>query len=234
MNEALDFETYLVISNNKFEIYLLDIKNFKNLYKKEFKYQTDLEQIDLNLLDEFLEKNIFSIEKVAGSFVNKINLIIQNKTILNLDLSVKKKNYSENISDVFLKNILTDVKDLFKESYREYKLMHMLINKYIINEESYTSLKDEINSDEICLEIKLISISNLIVFEIENILKKYQIQVINYFDKEYLKDFFKDEQLEISHMANKILNGINNNEVLLTSKNTKKLGFFEKFFQLFS
>ena len=112
--------------------------------------------------------------------------------------------------------------------------MHMLINKYIVNEESYTSLKDETNSDEICLEIKLISISNLVVFEIENILKKYQIQVINYFDKEYLKDFFKDEQLEISHMANKILNGINNNEVLLTSKNTKKLGFFEKFFQLFS
>lgn len=234
MNEAIDFETYLVISNDKFEIYLLDIKNFENLYKKEFKYQTDLEKIDLNLLDEFLEKHIFSIEKVAGSFVNKINLIIQNKTILNLDLSVKKKNYSQNISDVFLKNILTDVKDLFKESYREYKLIHMLINKYIVNEKSYTSLKDETNSDEICLEIKLISISNSIVFEIENILKKYQIQVINYFDKEYLKDFFKDEQLEISHMANKILNGINNNEVLLTSKNTKKLGFFEKFFQLFS
>ena len=231
MNEAIDFETYLVISNDKFEIYLLDIKNFENLYKKEFKYQTDLEKIDLNLLDEFLEKHIFSIEKVAGSFVNKINLIIQNKTILNLDLSVKKKNYSQNISDVFLKNILTDVKDLFKESYREYKLIHMLINKYIVNEKSYTSLKDETNSDEICLEIKLISISNSIVFEIENILKKYQIQVINYFDKEYLKDFFKDEQLEISHMANKILNGINNNEVLLTSKNTKKLGFFEKFFQ---
>ena len=234
MNEAIDFETYLVISNNKFEIYLLDIKNFKNLYKKEFKYQTDLEKIDLNLLDEFLEKHIFSIEKVAGSFVNKINLIIQSKTILNLDLSVKKKNYSQNISEVFLKNILTDIKDLFKESYREYKLIHMLINKYIINEESYTSLKDKINSDEICLEIKLISISNLIAFEIENILKKYQIQVINYFDKEYLKDFFKDEQLEISHMANKILNGVNNNQVLLTSKNTKKLGFFEKFFQLFS
>ena len=234
MNEAIDFETYLVISNDKFEIYLLDIKNFENLYKKEFKYQTDLEKIDLNLLDEFLEKHIFSIEKVAGRFVNKINVIIQNKKVLNLNLSVKKKNYSQNISDVFLKNILTDVKDLFKESYREYKLIHMLINKYIVNEKSYTSLKDETNSDEICLEIKLISISNSIVFEIENILKKYQIQVINYFDKEYLKDFFKDEQLEISHMANKILNGINNNEVLLTSKNTKKLGFFEKFFQLFS
>ena len=195
------------------------------------------------LASDLLTFNALAINKQIQKFYERLNhsdqivnndLIIQNKTILNLDLSVKKKNYSQNISDVFLKNILTDIKDLFKESYREYKLMHMLINKYIINEEIYTSLKDEINSDEICLEIKLISISNLIVFEIENILKKYQIQVINYFDKEYLKDFFKDEQLEISYMANKILNGINNNEVLLTSKNTKKLGFFEKFFQLFS
>ena len=73
--------------------------------------------------------------------------------------------------------------------------MHMIINKYIINEESYNSFKDETNSDEICLEIKLISISNLIIFEIENILKKYQIQVNNYLDKEYLKDFFKDETI---------------------------------------
>ena len=234
MNEAIDFETYLVISNDKFEIYLLDIKNFENLYKKEFKYQTYLEKIDLNLLDEFLEKHIYSIEKVAGSFVNKINLIIQNKTILNLDLSVKKKNYSQNISDVFLKNILTDVKDLFKESYREYKLMHMLINKYIVNEESYTSLKDETNSDEICLEIKLISISNSIIFEIENILKRYQIQVNNYLDKAYIKDFHKDEKIDISHKAHKLLSGSNINEVRIISKTSQKQGFFEKFFQLFS
>ena len=31
-----------------------------------------------------------------------------------------------------------------------------------------------------------------------------------------------------------ILNGCNVNEVMVVQKNTKKLGFFEKFFQLFS
>ena len=86
--------------------------------------------------------------------------------------------------------MLTDVKDLFKENYNQYKLMHMIINKYIIDGISYSSLKDKINNDEIFLEIKLISISNSIIFEIENILKKYQIQVNNYLDKSYVKDFF--------------------------------------------
>ena len=234
MNDLVDFETYLIISNKKFEIHLLDIKNFKNLYKKEFNYETDLEKIDLNLLSEFLDKNIFRIEKLARNFVNNINVIIENNSILNFDLSLKKKNYSGHITNSFLENILSDAKDLFQESYSQYKLMHMLINKYIIGGISYSSLKDKINSDEIFLEIKLISISNSIIFDIEKILKKYQIQVNNYLDKAYIKDFYKNEKIDISHQAHKLLSGSNNNEVRIISKTSQKRGFFEKFFQLFS
>ena len=42
------------------------------------------------------------------------------------------------------------------------------------------------------------------------------------------------KDIEISEMAFDILNGCNVNEVMVVQKNTKKLGFFEKFFQLFS
>ena len=35
-------------------------------------------------------------------------------------------------------------------------------------------------------------------------------------------------------MTHRILNGYNENEVTFLPKNPKKLGFFEKFFQLFS
>ena len=234
MNEIIDFETYLIISHEKFEIHLLDIKNFKILYKKEFIFRTDLEKTDLNLLSEFLENNIFMIEKVADGFVNNINVIIENDLILNFDLGVKKKNYSGNITKLFLENTLSDINELFQENYNEYKLMHMLINKYTINGVSYSSLQDKINSDEIFVEIKLISISNSIIFEIENFLKKYQIRVNNYLDRTYTKDFLKNEKLDISQKAYKILNGFNTNEVRITSKTPQKLSFFEKFFQLFS
>ena len=234
MNQVPDFETYLIISYDKFEIQLLDTKNFINLYKDELIYETFRDNIDLNLLIEFLEKNIFKLEKVLGRFVNNINLIIENKSVLKIDLGVKRKNYSGNITNVFLENVLKDIKDLFKESYREYKLLHMLINKYTVNGESFFSLQNEINSDEIFLEIKLISIPNLITLEVENILKKYQIQVNNYLDKEYVKGFFLDKQLDVSQMAYKLKNGMNKNEIQITSKSPKKLGFFEKFFQLFS
>ena len=110
----------------------------------------------------------------------------------------------------------------------------MIINKYIIDGTSYFLLNDNVDGDEICLEIKFISISNLIVFEIESILKKYQIQVNHYFDKNYVKEISRKENLDISQMAHKLLNGINSNEVRIIPKLSQKLGFFEKFFQLFS
>ena len=234
MNKEIDFETYLIISYGKFEIFLLDIKNHKDIYQEEFKFRDVSEKLDLNLLNDFLENNIFKIEKLAGNFVNNINIVIENKSILTSNIGIKKKNYTGEITDIILESMLTDVKDLFKENYNQYKLIHMIIDKYIIDGVSYSSLQDQISNDEICLEIKLISIPNLLILEIENILKKYQIQVNNFLDKGYVKDFFLDEQLDISQMAHKLKNGMNNNEVLITSKSSKKLGFFEKFFQLFS
>ena len=234
MNKEIDFETYLIISYGKFEIFLFDIKNHKNIYQEEFKFRDDSEKLDFNLLNEFLENNIFKIEKLAGNFVNNINIVIENKSILTSNISIKKKNYTGEITSVILESMLTDVKDLFKENYNQYKLIHMIIDKYIIDGVSYSSLQDQISNDEICLEIKLISIPNLLILEIENILKKYQIQVNNFLDKGYVKDFFLDKQLDISQMAHKLKNGMNKKEVQITSKYTKKIGFFEKFFQLFS
>ena len=234
MNKEIDFETYLIISHGKFEISLLDIKNHKDIYQEEFKFRDVSEKLDLNLLNDFLENNIFKIEKLAGNFVNNINIVIENKSILTSNISIKKKNYTGEITDIILESMLTDVKDLFKENYNQYKLIHMIIDKYIIDGVSYSSYEDQISNDEVSLEIKIILISNSIILEIENILKKYQIQVNNFLDKGYVKDFFLDKQLDISQMAHNLKNGMNKNEIQITSKSSKKLGFFEKFFQLFS
>ena len=50
----------------------------------------------------------------------------------------------------------------------------------------------------------------------------------------YVKSFFGEDTTELSEMANKLNNGLNENEIKLVSKNVVNKGFFEKFFQLFS
>ena len=92
MNDKLEFETYLNISLNKYEIYLLDVRNFKNIYKDEFIITNVNETANYSSLKKFLDNNVFKIEKLIGKFVKNIFLIIENKEIFNLHIGIKKKN----------------------------------------------------------------------------------------------------------------------------------------------
>ena len=86
MSNEFDFETYLNISPNKIGIYLLDKNKLVNLYFKEQNFKNNNNFIDLNFLNEFLENNIFKIEKLIGRFIKNITLILDSENILLLIL----------------------------------------------------------------------------------------------------------------------------------------------------
>ena len=234
MIESKNLETYLVISLNKFEIILYDKKNSKNLYEKNIKIEYQNNLINLDLLSEFLEDNIFIIEKMIGEFVKNIYLIINNHEVENVYIGIKKKNYEKTLSKNFLDKTLIEAKDLFHENYQNYKIIHMIINKYYINNKYISSFEENLIGDHLSAEIQFISVSKLTIEELNKVLEKYHIRVSEYLDGNYVRDFFKSEKLELSEMGSRILKGINENEVKLIPKTYKKKGFFEKFFQLFS
>ena len=93
MTDQSEFETYLNVSSNKLRIYLLDKKKLKNLYFKEQSFENDKVFLDLNILKKFIDDNIYDIEKLIGEFIKNITLIIDSKTILTLNVGLKKKNY---------------------------------------------------------------------------------------------------------------------------------------------
>ena len=233
MIEDKEVETYLSISQFQIGIYLFDSKNLKNLYTKELKYKTRDENIDLNILNTFLEENIFKIEKLLGKFIKNISLIIQDSKSNNIYFGVKKKIYNEKVDKKYLENLLTDAKDLFKENYQSQKIMHMVIDKYIVDDVIYSSFEDNIIGENFSFELHFRSISNSFVNNVEKILEKYQIKISNYIDGDYVKNLFNKEDFDLTIMVHKVQNGFNANEVKLIPKNLQKNGFFEKFFQLF-
>ena len=233
MNKQQDFENYLSISPDKLGLYLFDTKNLTNLYKEELIINENNNSINLDILKKFLDNNIFKIEKLSGKFVENIYLILENNKIFNLEIGIKKKNYNSYITKEYLENSLIEVKDLFRENYPNQEIMHMVINKYFINNKVYSSFEENFQSDYLALEIKFNSISNIMVYELNKILENYQIKIIKYLNASYIKNSFNEDK-ELSEMSHKILKGYNQNEVSFLPKNPKKLGFFEKFFQLFS
>ena len=231
MNKIFEFETYLSISQTKFGIYLFDIKSMKNLYGKEINFEKT-NFINYFDLKQFLDDNVFKIEKLLGKFVENIFIIIDYASILDIQIGIKQKNYEPSKTKTFLQSSITNAKDLFKENYPDEKIMHIIIKNYLIDGKKYSYLEDNLECEHFNLEVQFKSISNEIIQNLNKVLKNYQINITKCVDGNYVKNFFNND-IEISKMTFDILNGSNENEVMFVQKNTKKLGFFEKFFNLF-
>ena len=233
MIDESDIETYLIISPKKYSINLFDKKNLKNLYNEQLNLNGDV-SLDINKLSDFLDNNIFKIEKLTEKFIKNIFIIIQDEKVFNLDIGIKKKNYESKVIKKNFEVILTEAKDVFKENYQTHKIMHMIINTFYIDEKRYLSFENNLYGKSLCVEVKFLSIQENFTNQIEMTLKKFQIRVIKYLDGNYIKNFFENGNIEFSEMIYKINSGCNNHEITLVPKNHKNKGFFEKFFQLFS
>ena len=220
MTQETDFETFLFISKNKYQIFVYDKDNLKNLYNEQIKIN---EVIDLKNLSNFLDENIYKIEKEINSFIRNIILIIEDDKVLEVSISIKKKNYENYIDQKkHLENSLIEVKDVFRENHQDQIIMHLIIVNNDTN--NYCSF----------LEVNLVSISNSFTNIFDKLLENHQIKIRRYMSGNYIKNYFGEDAIELSKMANKLINGLNKNEVQLVSKSTQNMGFFEKFFQLFS
>ena len=230
MIEETDFETFLFISKNKYQIFVYDTNNLKNLYNEEVKINN---KIDSDNLSIFLDENIYKIEKMIDNFIKNIILIIEDDKVLELGISIKKKNHEDYIDQKYLENSLIEVKDIFRESYQDQVIMHMII---VNNDQSerFSSNNKDINDDYLYLELNFISISNSSAYIFDRLLQNHQIKIKKYMSGSYIKSFFNEDTIELSVMANKLNNGFNKNEVKLIEKRIENKGFFERFFQLFS
>ena len=233
MTEETDFETYLYLSSKEFKIFLFDTKNIKNLFQNSLIIKNNFDFIEFTELTNFLDINIYKIEKLIGNFVKNIFLIIDNKNNLVINLGNKKR-LENKINKESLKNTLIKLKNLINENYKNQTIVHILINNQLVYDDNENSLIENKYTNHQCLELNFITLSNDLIINLNKVLQNYQIKISKFIDGKYVKDYFKDNELDLSLATHKLINGFNNNEVIIVPKNTKNQGFFEKFFNVFS
>ena len=81
---------------------------------------------------------------------------------------------------------------------------------------------------------RFICLSKNHIYDLENVLKKYQISVNNILSFEYVHSFLNESQNNLYKMSRLINDGYNQNEVLIVPKKRKNRGFFERFFNFFN
>ena len=238
MNNENSFETFLYISKKKISILIWKNDTKDKLYENEFILKNESINSELSQLEKFLSSNIIQIEKYLKKFIKNIILIIDHEEPFKIKLSLKKKNYGNMLNDKSLGLLLKDARSQIKENYNDKVIAHMIIDKYLVDDNSFSSLPDNVKFDNLSLEINFVCYSKDLFNELKKELGKYHIEIKQILSASYIRDYFsineKNEKMDIFSKCQKIIDGHNNNEILLVRKTRKNQGFFEKFFNFFS
>ena len=233
MDDIKKNKYFLLIKLNQIKFITLNNKN-QIILNKEILINNLTENNNFEILENFLDQNIIEIEKKLQSYVKDIYLIVDNNDFLTIDMSSIKnfKNYLNQTN--YISNLLVDLKNNLKKDMINYKIIHLLINKFIIGGKNYSSLPQGLQKENVFLEIRFICMKNIIYLKFKKIFSKYEITIKNILNYKYINNFKKSEKENIFVIANRVIDGFNRNEVLFVNKASKNKGFFEKFFDFFS
>ena len=234
MDNELNFETYLFINNKKLIICVIQNTTRKIIYKEQMILDDSFDELKFKRLNDFLDKNIFKVEKILKNFIKNIFIILDSKEFFPIEISIRKDNNGHLINSKTLSYPLNDLKNLCQLNYQDKKIIHMLIENYKIDNKNYSFLPDNLNCDNFSLDVKFICLSKNLIEELEIVLKRYQILINQVLCASYIENFFDRDHPDLFTTASRIISGHNTNEVLLVNKTLKNKGFFEKFFDFFS
>ena len=233
MNKNTNFETYLILNSKYFLITVIRKLNNELIYEDKKMINDVSKKLDLNLLNNFLKNNVFEIEKKIGSFLNNIFLVIDSDVFFSVKISIKKNYNGDFITLESLNYLLNETKKDCNKTILGRKIVHIIIDNYIIDKENYSILPDNKRCDFLSLDINFLCLSNEYIKDLEDVFKKYHILISKIFSANYMRSLFSQNEHDLTKMAAQVKDGHNINEVILVEKKHENKGFFEKFFHFF-
>ena len=234
MRNKINFEVFIILSEKKITLSVIRKTDSDLIFQKESFFENNSMGSNFEKLDFFLDENILKVEKILGSFIEHVNIIINSRDFFNLQISVKKNDYNERINNHILNYLIKDAKYQCEKTIKDMRIIHILIDKYLIDKNHFLDPPINQKCKNFSIDISFICLPKEIIEEIEKKLKSYHISINHILNADYVYKFSNSTNIPIVEMASKIIDGHNKNEVKLVNKKQKNRGFFEKFFNLFS
>ena len=235
MSNYKNADFYFGISDNKIYICFIDNKKNKLSDSVSFDIPDSLSNnLNFKIILSLLRKNIRKLEKDIGLFVNSGNISIKSKSYQSILFSVKDVfDERELEKEVIIKLVRIAMQQLQK-SEKNLTIIHVIINKYVIDDKVYNFFPNYKKFTKIILEIEFICLNKILIEKVKKLFNECKIDVKKIVSYDYAKKFLnniKDDTLCLS--AYEILNGANQSEVILTENTSKKHSLFDKIFNFF-
>ena len=225
---------YLAIVGQNLHIDYFESKDSYSSYQKNYLMPDTLDDnLNLIVLSKFILEKVKDFEKEVGRFIEKVYVITDAK-YNKFSLSLKNKYNSDKIKETDVVRLISDAKQLISRNNKDFAILHLLVDKYIVDGEEYLEFPENRSYKEFIIEISFITIQNSTVKTLNKIFKDCNIEVKKIISHQYSSSFAEKSDISPCIAGKKVTDGINPSEVMMHNLYTKKQGLFEKMFNFFS
>ena len=231
-----NFHIYLEFSHTELNIAAFNKINNKLEYSNQKLYKSYFNNNELNfdILQNFVEKNILEVEKAIGEFVKDIYLMIETPQSTSINLSVLKNSEGNKITKQDVMYLIQDAKQQILKSNSAIEIIHIITENYNLDNMNHNFLPLDINCKKFSIDIKFICFPKDLLRNFEQLFLKQQIFINKFICSNYVKTFnSKNNEKHICEKGKEIVEGINKQEVASIPKIIEKTGFFERLFHFF-
>jgi hypothetical protein len=233
MSKNFDNRYFIILNKDKIIFSCLNNEN-KNLFTQKY----DFINFDSNELfkevENFFNDNLVKIEKKLKDFIRKIYIIVDLDNSLSVNLSIKYDLDKAKIKRDKINELINTLKYQFNKYYNDEKIIHIIVNKLIVDGEKKNLLPVKENFQNLILEVKFQCLKEQFVNNIKKSLSNYQIAVEKIFLADRLNKTIQNQEENIFEAADKVLSEEDSDEVLIVKKKKLNNGFFERFFNFFN
>ena len=225
---------YLAIVGQNLHINYFESKDSYSSYQKNYLMPDTLDDnLNLIVLSKFVLEKVKDFEKEVGRFIEKVYLITDAK-YNKFSLSLKNKYDSDKIKETDVVRLISDAKQQISRNNKDFVILHLLVDKYIVDGEEYLEFPENRSYKEFIIEISFITVQNSTVKTLNKIFKDCNIEVEKIISHQYSSRFAEESDISPCIAGKKVIDGINPSEVMTHNPYTKKQGLFEKMFNFFS
>ena len=153
---------------------------------------------------------------------------------LKIEISTKKSYDLKQIQKDQIQYLIQDLKQQILTSNKDLKILHIIIENYIIDGNKIHEIPLQINCKNLIIEARFICVKKNLADFFYRIFKNYQIKLNSIICGNYALSLNENDKSNPLEGGLKVVNGENMKEVYILPKKPAKLGFFEKMFHLFS
>ena len=192
-----NFHTFFDCGASKVRGGILNKDNENEMFYNESEFFTDPANSEIAI-----QKIITSFEEDTDEYINNTTLMIDSSKMRSIGISISKKLDGSKLRQTNVQFLIQEAKQQILKYYTNYKVAHIIVNNYKIDNIDYSYLPDEIESHFISLDIIFICLPSDIVLYFKNIFSKSNILVNQVICSSYVKSInFKNNKNLTGHLS---------------------------------